>query len=470
MMGHHILLCGAEAERIHSSLRGKAPEETDFSVVTHSYDLPGTDLVPKPILVVASADLADDPIFRSWRSRRLSDVPVVWITPDYLDSGGVLDSRSALVLPEDELSALPYLVNLAVRRDNPMIARRPVDRTRLPGIQKPNEIIGESEGIRRVLASARKVLNVRSSVLILGESGTGKELVASMIHLEGKRRDGPFIKVNCAAIPESLLESELFGIEKNTATLVDKRIGKFERADGGTIFLDEIGDMSLLTQAKVLRTLQEREIERVGGTHPIPADVRVIAATNKDLSREIREGRFRSDLYYRLNVINISIPPLRERREDIPILVEHFITRYCRANGLERKKVAEDVLDILMRHEWPGNIRELENTVERAVVIGEGPYLTPGDLPGTIQGSAGGGRTTVDEVPSFQKRVSEFERGVLIDALNRCSWVQARAARKLGMSERSMWHLFKKYRLDLVSRGTGKRGRRSNRKTSADSH
>jgi transcriptional regulator with GAF, ATPase, and Fis domain len=256
------------------------------------------------------------------------------------------------------------------------------------------------------------------------------------------------VKVNCAAIPETLLESELFGIEKNIATNVDKRIGKFEMADGGTIFLDEIGDMSLLTQSKVLRILQEREFERVGGTRSIRVRVRVIAATNKELDQEIRERRFREDLYYRLNVITIRIPPLRDRIEDIEPLVQYFIAHYSRLNGLPEKKISKGALEVLLRYRWPGNVRELENAVERAVVIGDGSVIRRRDLPASILRAIEENGSGNEGPMSYRRRVREFERSLLIGALEETGWVQAKAARRLGITERSMWHLFKKHGLE----------------------
>ena len=233
------------------------------------------------------------------------------------------------------------------------------------------KMIGSALPMQEVYRLIDKASAVQSKVLITGKSGTGKELVARAIHHNSARAAGPFVAVNCAAIPEELIESELFGIEAKVATGVAARRGKFEQAGGGTLFLDEIGDMSLMTQAKVLRALEERHVERIGSEKSRPMDVRVIAATNKDLETEIEEGNFREDLYYRLNIITICIAPLRERREDIPDLVHHFLAYFCAENGLPAKTLDRAALTVLLNHDWPGNVRELRNVIERLVVLSE---------------------------------------------------------------------------------------------------
>jgi len=453
MNAPQILICGERAELIRARIEDRLPPRVALQIVEapeHLTDVPGR---PEIGLVIVMGAMIEDPLFQSWRRRRLAGLPLIHVHRSTSEKAGEDQLDGGTAIPESDLAALPYLVDLAcasnggARRSDRQAPTPPTtDRGGDPGLARP--IIGRSTGIQRVLISARKVLNVNSSVLILGESGTGKELVASIVHNESVRLGRPFIKVNCAAIPDTLLESELFGIEKNTATNVDMRIGKFELADGGTIFLDEIGDMSLLTQSKVLRILQEKELERVGGARPIRVKVRVIAATNKDLDREIEEKRFRADLFYRLNVITIRIPPLRERIEDIPVLVEHFVGHYSRENALPPKTVARETMTALVRYRWPGNVRELENAVERAVVIGDGNVVRPSDLPPHIIDTLARNGSPVESNPhSLRHRVRAFERSVLIEALDESGWVQVRAARRLGISERSMWHLFKKYNL-----------------------
>ncbi len=317
------------------------------------------------------------------------------------------------------------------------------------------EIIGKSASMRRVFALIEKVADTDSTVLILGESGTGKELVARAIHAASDRREGPFVPVNCGAIPEELLESELFGHEKGAFTgAIKTRIGRFELAHGGTIFLDEIAEMSPKLQVKLLRALQERAFERVGGTRSIRVDIRVIAATNKDLEKEVREGRFREDLYYRLNVIPIKLPPLRERVEDIPLLVEHFLARFSQRKKREIKGITKEALECLMRHDWPGNVRELENVIERMVILSNGDYLTLEDVPEYILGKTGS--TFMPYVQEFDipeegihlpRLVAEFEKNLILKALEKTGWVKNRAAKLLHINRTTLIEKMKKQKI-----------------------
>src|SRR5512136_1544570 len=252
-------------------------------------------------------------------------------------------------------------------------------------VQKDYEMIGNSPAMKKLLEQIRLVAPTNASVLITGDNGTGKELVARSIHYYSQRRDKPFVEVNCAAIPEELIESELFGHEKGAFTgAVAQKKGKFDLADNGTIFLDEIGDMSLKTQAKVLRILQERKFERVGGTRTMEVDVRVIAATNKLLDNEIRAGNFREDLFYRLNVVPFKVPALRERRDDIPQLIEHFLNIFCQREGLARKMMLPEAISMMKNYDWPGNVRELKNVIERLVIMIPGGTITPSHVPDYI--------------------------------------------------------------------------------------
>ncbi|MFA4915116.1 MAG: sigma-54 dependent transcriptional regulator [Syntrophales bacterium] len=306
-------------------------------------------------------------------------------------------------------------------------------------------IIGQSKVMRGIFTQILKVAPTDSTVLISGESGTGKELVATSIYEYSLRRGKPFVKINCVAIPENLLESELFGYEKGAFTgAISQKIGKFEAANGGTVFLDEIGDMPLTTQAKILRVLQEKEFERVGGTRTIKVNIRFIAATNKNLPQMVKEGLFREDLYYRINVFSIYLPPLRERREDIPYLVEHFLEKKS-----ESVRLSPPALQVITGYSWPGNIRELQNTIERSAVLTEDGLIEPSHLPANIIGPMSGqvsegfpDSTTIDE------RLEEVEKGLIIEALNRTAGVQARAAEVLGINQRSLWHRIKKYGID----------------------
>src|SRR5688572_9290676 len=245
-----------------------------------------------------------------------------------------------------------------------------------------SNIVGQSAEMRAVFKSVEQVATSRATVLITGESGTGKELIASALHHNSDRRERPFVKLHCAALAESLLESELFGHERGAFTGADRRrIGRFEQADGGTLFLDEIGEISPATQVKLLRVLQEHEFERVGGNQTVRADVRLVAATNRDLKKLVDEGKFREDLYYRLNVINLHLPPLRERRDDIAGLAAHFVRRFAAENGKTVDRIDTSAMRILRAHAWPGNVRELENVIERAVVLVDGPAILPKHLP-----------------------------------------------------------------------------------------
>ena len=310
------------------------------------------------------------------------------------------------------------------------------------------EIIGESLAIRGLLSLIMKVAPTDSTVLILGESGTGKELVASSLFENSQRKDKPFVKLNCAAIPAELLESELFGHEKGAFTgATSFKPGKFDMADGGTIFLDEIGDMPLNLQAKILRVLQEKEFYRVGGSRTIRVDVRFIASTNKNLEKMVQEGTFREDLFYRLNVFTVRTPPLRERKEDIPVLVDHFLKRMPKP--IEISSVA---LQMLMAYAWPGNIRELKNTIESAAVIAENGYIEPAQLPSKIAAGFGGPGAADYKLASslsLDDRLQEIERSIIVDALTKTGGVQTRATELLGINQRSLWHRIKKLNIDV---------------------
>jgi len=315
-----------------------------------------------------------------------------------------------------------------------------------------DSIVGQSGPMRAVFNLVSKVLDNDVTVLICGESGTGKELIAQAIHHNSQRREKPFIKLNCVAIPDTLLESELFGHERGSFTgAVACKKGKFELANHGTIFLDEIGDMSLATQAKILRVLQEREFERVGGTETIPVDVRIIAATNKDLHDAVEEGTFREDLFYRLNVFAINLPPLRERRDDVPALVDHFVAAAAPELNPRVTGFAAEAMELLRAYEWPGNVRELENYVQRAVVMADTDPVGPECLPAHVRTF----EPRIPDVPELQPGASldgileQIERQLIHEALGRTGGVQTRAARLLGITERSLWHRIKKLGIDV---------------------
>ena len=305
-------------------------------------------------------------------------------------------------------------------------------------------IIGESGRMQEVLSLILRVAPSDATVLIRGESGTGKELIAKAIHYASPRAGGPLVAVNCAALPENLLESELFGHEKGAFTGASAlRRGRFELAHGGSLFLDEIGDVPPHLQVKLLRVLQEREIERVGASRPLPVDVRLLAATHRDLEEMVRRGEFRDDLYYRINVVTIAVPPLRERREDIPPLLDHFLAKFARANGRTIRGLTREARDALLRYDYPGNVRELENLIERAVVLTRDAVIGAGDLPLSLTERE---KETGDS-GSLTAAVEGLERRLIRDALARADGVQTRAAELLGISERVLRYKLKKYGL-----------------------
>ena len=313
-------------------------------------------------------------------------------------------------------------------------------RDQVAGRSRLGRLIGGSEVMRSVYRTIERVAESRSTVLITGESGTGKELVARAIHDLGPRRDERYVVVNCAAIPDTLMESELFGHERGAFTgATDRRIGKFEAAHGGTIFLDEIGELAAPVQAKLLRALQDRTIERLGSTQPIPVDVRVLAATNRDLEREVAAGRFRADLYYRVHVVPLTLPPLRARREDVKLLAEAFVERTRRESGRGPQRLAPDAIAALERYAWPGNVRELENAIERAMTLGAGEAIEVGDLPDEIQ-LASRSESLHDAVRSghldLEGAVARLEGELIREALARTEANQTRAAEMLGITRR----------------------------------
>jgi len=297
-----------------------------------------------------------------------------------------------------------------------------------------DEIVGHHPAMQKVYRLVAQVARTTTTVLITGESGTGKELVARAIHRQGPRRDKPFVAVNPAAVAESLIESELFGHERGAFTGANQRkLGRFELAQGGTLFLDEIATLKGELQVKLLRVLQEREIERVGGTHPIKIDVRVVAATNADLKDAVARGAFREDLYYRLNVVSIDVPPLAQRADDIPLLVEHFVHRYSRECNKPVDELSPEVLTALREYEWPGNVRELQNVIERAVVLAEGPVIQLSDLPLDVLLPKHREKVrTADHLP-LKNATEEFERQIVLRVLERVGGNQSEAARILGL-------------------------------------
>jgi two-component system, NtrC family, nitrogen regulation response regulator NtrX len=325
------------------------------------------------------------------------------------------------------------------------------ENARLRGeVESRHQIVGRSFALRQVLDRVEKVAPTDARVLVTGENGTGKELIARAIHRLSPRAEKPFVEVNCAAIPSELIESELFGHMKGSFTgAVEDRAGKFELADGGSLFLDEIGDMSMNAQAKVLRALQEGIITRVGGAKPIKVDVRIVAATNKDLEEEISEGRFREDLYYRLNVIPLHVPPLRERREDIAMLVQHFAESFAREGALKPRRFTDEAISKLQRMDWSGNVRELRNTVERLMILSSGPIVAADDIDLLVSGQMRGGGLSSDLLAcqTFAEFKEAAERAFILQKLRENDWNVSETARILDMPRSNLYKKIERYEL-----------------------
>ena len=322
-------------------------------------------------------------------------------------------------------------------------------RATLEDIGKPSEMVGNSSLMREIFRQIAQVAPSPTSVLIRGETGTGKELIALAIHRRSPVKNGPFIAVNCAALPESLLESELFGHEKGSFTgAITQRIGRFEAADGGTLFLDEIAEMPLTAQGRLLRAIQEKEIQRVGGTNVIRINVRLICATNRDLEADVKDGRFREDLYYRINVFTIVLPSLRNRGADVFLLADHFVKKYCKVHNKNINRISTPAIDMLSAYHWPGNVRELENVMERAVLVATGDSIEGHDLPPTLQMKeivqAGVRKDT------FESLVAAYERELIVDALKDSRGNQTEAGKLLGTTKRIIQYKIAKYNIDYT--------------------
>jgi len=356
--------------------------------------------------------------------------------------------------------AFDYLIKPLEREVLLLAVSRAVERARLVSENrrlreelrarfKVENLVGAHGSMQEVFRIVHKVARSSSTVLIYGESGTGKELVARALHVMSDRRDRPFMAVNVAALPETILEAGLFGDEKGAFTGADARkIGHFEQASGSTLFLDEVGELKRDLQVKLLRVLQEREFNRVGGTEPVAVDVRVVAATNRDLEREVRDGRFREDLFYRLNVIPIVLPPLRERRTDIPLLVEHFLAKHGEPG--RTRHISPEALEALVGYSWPGNVRELESVVERTLLLAEGDVVRVEDLPAAVRMRAAGGRGVPIEIPEAGIDLEQLERDLVLQALEKAAGNVTRAARLLGLSRRTLQYRLEKIRVAPV--------------------
>ncbi len=386
----------------------------------------------------------------AWLREHSPSMPVIVMTA----YGTVSDAVSAI-----KLGAFDYLLKPVSEEALKVIVRKAIQYGRLVEENRTlrayakrasqfENIIGHSKKMTELFELAAQVAPRDSTVLLLGESGTGKELLAKAIHLNSARSTGPFVVVNCGAIPETLIESELFGHKKGSFTgAVADRAGKFEAANHGTVFLDEIGELSPSLQVRLLRVIQEREIQKIGWTEPLKIDVRVIAATNRNLKTMMEDGSFREDLYYRLSVVTLRIPPLRERREDLPLLIEHSVGQFCNRYSLPPRRLSPAAIEALLQYDWPGNVRELENVVESAIVLGRNEEITPLQLPENIRQE----RLRVSqirlEIPDDGISLEEVEKELLCKALEKCEWNQTRAARFLNISRKTLIYRMEKYAL-----------------------
>lgn len=387
--------------------------------------------------------------------RDLPHVPVIIMTAFGSIDGAVAAIRCGafdyLTKPfsnEELLLAVKRALNFArMERENVLLKESLVKQ------YAREHIVGKSKKIQDVLSILDKVAPSKSTVLITGESGTGKELIARALHYASPRKKEPFIAVNCTALNPGVLESELFGHEKGSFTgAIATKKGKFELAHKGTLFLDEIGELSLETQVKLLRVLQEKSIERVGGSKTIPVDIRLVAATNKDLKKEVEEGRFREDLYYRLNVVQIHLPPLRERKEDIPLLVAYFVSKICRENNLPERKFSSQALEYLTLYDWPGNVRQLENVVERCLVLSSSEVIGVEDLPAEVRDEDSQLKSAVDLLPlqgNLAETLEKIEAALVKRALVKANFVQVKAAELLGISKSLLQYKIKKYKISF---------------------
>ena len=352
----------------------------------------------------------------------------------------LLSTFAAMVAPAVELYLMEHFEKAHLEKENRRLNEA------LKQKFKPSNIIGSSKAMLDVYELIRKITNAKATVLILGESGVGKELVAGAIHYDSKLAGGPFVKFNCAALPENIIESELFGHEKGAFTgAVSQRAGRFEDADGGSIFLDEIGELSMAMQAKLLRVLQEKTFERVGGNRPIKVEIRIVAATNRNLADMVAKGQFREDLFYRLNVFPIVIPPLRDRGSDVITLADHFVARFALEAGKEIKRISTPALNMMMNYHWPGNVRELENVVERAVILCEDEVVHGYDLPPSLQTSVLSGTVCKG---GLEARLASVEYEMLVESLKTNNGNMTEAARELGMTRRVLGLRMDKYGID----------------------
>jgi len=405
----------------------------------------------KPIIV---EDVKNDPRWHNKISKSLKlSTKSIACVPMKIDGETigvieVIDKENGEFFNSDDLKSLSVYASLAasaIRNTRNMFQIKRENKQLKEELDLKYKIIGNSLAIKKVISDALKVADSNISVMILGESGTGKELLSRLIHREGKRKDKPMVVLNCAALPENLLEDELFGHEKGAYTgAVGKKIGKFELADSGTIFLDEIGEMNFAMQAKLLRVLEEGVFFRIGGNTTVSVDVRVISATNRDIEKEVAEGRFREDLYYRLNVVQIHMPPLRERKGDIPLLAEYFLKTFGRERGLFNLTIADSAVEKMILYDWPGNVRELSNAVERAVVMGNGVEIRPEDIPVNETRIKYPG---MDVNLTMEDAINEFKKEFIKLNLRHVSGVKSKAAVNMGIQRTYLSRLISRYNI-----------------------
>ncbi|HEX2055286.1 MAG TPA: sigma-54 dependent transcriptional regulator [Nitrospiraceae bacterium] len=452
-MKKRVLLVDDEP-RVRASL--KSVLEPIYEILEAADAQEGLDLFKRepPHLVLLDVILPGTDGLAVLQSMRTEDpqIPVIMLT----GTKSVKTAVDAMKLGAADYLSKPFDIEelriVVDRTLNSQDLEREVRHLRAQIVQRYafHNLIGKSPSMQEIYAKIEQVADSRTTVLITGESGTGKELVAKAVHYNSSRRDRPFIALNCAALPETLIESELFGHEKGSFTdATARRVGQFELANSGTLFLDEIGDLSATTQAKLLRVLQEREFTRIGGVQSIKVDVRIIAATNKNLDELVRKGLFREDLYYRINVIALYLPPLRERGEDIALLAKHFLAKRIEEEKRPAQEFSKDALELLTRYPWPGNVREMENIIEQAFIWSKGStVITPEHLPAVLRTDTRSTSLRDDTLAgrlSLEKAVMEFEREIILDALKRTNYIQTHAAGMLGISRRML-----KYRMDAL--------------------
>ena len=451
-----VLLIDDEA-RVRTSLKMVLEPSYDISQAADAQEgldlfrKEGPDLVLLDVILPGTDGLA---ILQTLRSESKM-TPVIMLT----GTKSVKTAVDAMKLGAADYLSKPFDVEelriVVDRALNSQELEREVKQLRAQVVQRYafHNLIGKSPGMQEIYGKIEQVADSRTTVLITGESGTGKELVAKALHYNSSRRERPFIALNCAALPETLIESELFGHEKGSFTdATARRMGQFEQAHTGTLFLDEIGDLSAVTQAKLLRVLQEREFTRIGGIQSIKVDVRIVAATNKNLDELVRKGQFREDLYYRINVIALYLPPLRDRGEDVPLLAKHFLAKRVEEEKRPHIEFGKEALELLGRYPWPGNVREMENIIEQAFIWSQNATeITQEHLPTILKNDSRSSSLRDDTLAgrmSLEKAVMEFEREIILDALKRTNYVQTHAANLLGISRRML-----KYRMDTLGIG-----------------